>query len=133
MNKLISHYMLVVEDEPIISEKIVKKLTDFIDSKKIKLANTVAGSLDLLDTCKFNIIILDLNLNDGNGITILNKVKEDHLKSLVYVFSINSELKNICLKKGATAFFDKSKDFDDLISTVKTAYQNIFNESDSVQ
>lgn len=123
--------MLVVEDEPIISEKIVKKLTSFIDAEKIKLANTVEGSLDLLDTFKFNIIILDLNLIDGNGITVLNKVKENNLNSLVYVFSINSELKNICLKKGATAFFDKSKDFDNLISTVRTAYQNNFNEPDS--
>lgn len=120
--------MLVIEDEPIISEKIVKKLTSFIDSKNIKLANTVEESLDLLDSFKFNIIVLDLNLIDGNGITILNKVKEDNLKALVYVFSINSELKNICLKKGATAFFDKSKDFNNLISTVKSAYQNILNE-----
>ncbi|WP_157805314.1 response regulator [Confluentibacter citreus] len=123
--------MLVIEDEPIISDKIVKKLTGFIDSKKIKLESTVKGSLDLLDTFKFNIIILDLNLIDGNGITVLNKIKENNLNSLVYVFSINSELKNICLKKGATAFFDKSKDFDNLISTVKTAHQNIFNAPDS--
>ncbi|WP_157804951.1 response regulator [Confluentibacter lentus] len=124
--------MLIIEDEPIINEKIVEKLTSFIDSKKIKLANSVEDSLSLLDTFKFNIIILDLNLIDGNGITILNKVKEDHLNSLVYVFSINSELKNICLKKGATGFFDKSKDFDDLISTVRIAYQNLFNDPNAV-
>src|SRR5690606_8994438 len=93
------NYMLIIEDEPIISEKIVEKLTSFIDSKKIKLANSVEDSLGLLDAFKFNIIILDLNLIDGNGITILNKLKEDNLNSLVYVFSINSELKNICLKK----------------------------------
>jgi len=43
--------------------------------------------------------------------------------TLVYVFSISSELNNICLNKGATAFFYKSKGFDDLISTVKTEIQ----------
>jgi DNA-binding NarL/FixJ family response regulator len=125
MNKTLSDYILVIEDEPIIREKIVKKLSSFIDSEKIKLAVTVKDSLELLDTYKFNIIILDLNLSDSNGVTILNKLKKDNLKSLVYVFSINSELKKICIKKGATAFFDKSKDFSSLISTVKTSYQNI--------
>jgi len=121
MYKSISNHILVIEDEPIIGEKIVKNLITLTDSN-IKLVNTVADSIDLLDQYKFNIIILDLNLKDGNGVTILNKVKKDNLGSLVYVFSIDSELKNICLNKGATAFFDKSKDFDNLISTVKTAY-----------
>lgn len=118
MDKIISNHILIIEDEPIISEKIIKNLETFTDSK-IELASTVKDSLILLNTSKFKIIILDLNLKDGNGITILNKLKEDDLKSLVYVFSINSELKKITIKKGATAFFDKSKDFDDLISAIK--------------
>jgi len=122
MDKIISYHVLVIEDKPIISEKIAKKLTSFIDPKEIKLVHTVKDSLGLLEEFKFNIIVLDLNLSDGNGITILNKVKDANLKSLVYVFSINSELKKICIKKGATAFFDKSKDFHDLISTIRTAY-----------
>lgn len=125
MDKLISNHVLVIEDEPIISEKIIKKLTSFIDSKEIKLAHTVKNSLDLLEEFKFNIIVLDLNLSDGNGITILNKVKENNLDSLVYIFSINSELKKICIKKGAAAFFDKSKDFNDLVSTIRAAHRNI--------
>lgn len=122
MDKIISYHVLIIEDKPIISEKIAKKLTSFIDSKKIKLAHTVKDSLDLLEEFKFKVIVLDLNLSDGNGITILSKVKEANLNSVVYVFSINSELKKICIKKGATAFFDKSKDFHDLISTIKTTY-----------
>lgn len=118
MDKIISNHILIIEDEPIISEKIMKNLASFTDSN-IELANTVKDSLVLLNKFKFNIIVLDLNLKDGNGITILNKLKEDNLESLVYVFSINSELKKIAIKKGATAFFDKSKDFDNLISAIK--------------
>jgi DNA-binding NarL/FixJ family response regulator len=124
MDQIISYHVLVIEDKPIISEKIATKLTCFIDSKKIRIAHTVKDSLGLLEEFKFNIIVLDLNLSDGNGITILNKVKDNNLKSLVYVFSINSELKKICIKKGAAAFFDKSKDFHDLIATIITTYQS---------
>ena len=37
----------------------------------------------------------------------------------VFVFSVNTELKNICLRYGAAAFFDKANDFDKLIETIK--------------
>lgn len=113
--------ILVIEDESTISSKIVDGLSKLIDLNNIKLATNIKDSLSLLDAFKFNIIILDLHLSDGNGITVLNKVKKDNPDTLVYVFSINSELEKICLNKGASLFFDKSKDFDHLISAVNTA------------
>ena len=122
MDELISSYLLVIEDEPIIRGKILKKLAAFIDIERIKFAANLQDSFNLLNTYEFKVIILDLNLSDGNGIEILNKSKEYPLEPLIYVFSINSELKRICLKKGADAFFDKSKDFDKLISTIKSNY-----------
>lgn len=120
------NYILVIEDEPVINKKIVKQLANLTNLDKIKSTTSIKESLELLDAFKFDIIILDLNLNDGNGIEVLSKVRKNNLGSLVYVFSICSELAKISLNKGATAFFDKSKGFDDLISTVKTTIQKNF-------
>lgn len=114
---------MVVEDDPVIGEKITSEFEYFINSSEIKLARTLYESFNLLESCEFKIIVLDLSLPDGNGIAILDKLQEDNLNVLVYVFSINSELEKLCLRKGATAFFDKSEDFYDLKSTVKTMLQ----------
>ena len=64
-------------------------------------------------------IILDLNLPDGNGIELLKWVKEKQIETKVYVFSTSIELKLLCLKYGTFAFFDKAKDFNKLIETLK--------------
>ena len=63
-------------------------------------------------------IILDLNLPDGNGIELLKWVKEKQIETQVYVFSTSIELKRLCLKYGTFAFFDKAKDFNKLIETL---------------
>ena len=121
-----SFSIMVVEDDAVIGEKITNDFQHFIDPKEIKLAQSLKESFDLLESCVFKIIVLDLSLPDGNGIAVLDKLQEDGLNVLVYVFSINSELKKLCLRKGATAFFDKSKDFNDLKSTVKKHFTNSY-------
>jgi response regulator of citrate/malate metabolism len=64
-------------------------------------------------------VILDLNLPNGNGIELLKWIKEKKAETKVFVFSASIELKQICLKYGAFAFFDKAKDFDELIKALK--------------
>ena len=120
MNQKSSSSILIVEDEIVIGKKITCELKHFIDSKNIKLAKTIKEAFVLLDAYKFKIIVLDLSLPDGNGTIILDKIQEEKSNTLVYVFSINLELKKASIKKGAAAFFDKSEDFNDLISTVKS-------------
>ena len=55
---------------------------------------------------------------------MLKLLKERNEKKKVLVFSTNTDLKNVCLRYGAYAFFDKANDFDALIETIKN--KNIF-------
>ena len=115
---------MILEDDPLISDKIKNELELFMESDSIITSETVEESLNLFEHLDFKIAVLDLNLPDGSGIKVLNKIQEKKLDTIVYVFSIDLELKNTCLKKGATAFFDKSKDFYDLVLAVKNALEN---------
>jgi DNA-binding NarL/FixJ family response regulator len=60
-----------------------------------------------------------LKLPDGNGIQLLKLLKDKKIETKVFVFSISTELKRVCLKYGAFAFFDKAKGFDELIAALK--------------
>ncbi|MFW5821674.1 MAG: response regulator [Bacteroidota bacterium] len=64
------------------------------------------------------IIILDLKLPDGNGFDILRIIREQQINVRVYIFSINSAMRNSCLRNGADGFFDKNTDGDALVETV---------------
>lgn len=115
--------LLILEDDPVISEKIKSELEVFTEQTNIIMSETVEESLKLLEDYIFKIAILDLNLTDGSGIKVLNKIQEKELETTVFIFSVDLEMKKICIKKGATAFFDKSKGLNKLITTVQSALE----------
>lgn len=111
--------ILIVEDNLFIGQKLLNSVKEINGSNNTYLANSLKEANSFLTKEDFKIIILDLKLNDGNGVELLKKLKEKKVKTKVYVFSVSKELKQLCLKYGATTFFDKAKDFDNLIKTIK--------------
>ena len=112
--------LLVIEDNAYIGEKIVNASKEIKKIKEVKLSTTLKDAFEFLSKIEFDKITLDLSLPDGNGIEILKWLKEKNIEKKVFVFSTNTELKQICLRYGATAFFDKANDFDNLINTIKS-------------
>jgi DNA-binding NarL/FixJ family response regulator len=116
--------VLIVEDHPLIGKSIVDAINNFSSVKSLQLTTSLHEAISLLGVNDFNLIILDLSLPDGNGLELLKLLKERKEKKKVLVFSTNTDLKNVCLRYGAYAFFDKANDFDELIETIKN--KNIF-------
>ena len=111
--------LLIVEDNPFIGEKIATAAKDVSGIKEIRLTASLQEAITFLNETKVELVTLDLNLPDGNGIELLKWFKEKQIETKVFVFSTSTELKRICLRYGASAFYDKSKDFDELIETIK--------------
>jgi len=112
--------LLIVEDNPFIGAKIFNAANEISSIKDIQLTESLQEAISFLNDTNFELVILDLRLPDGNGIELLKWLKEKQTETKVFVFSISTELKRICLKYGAFAFFDKAKDFDELIEAIKT-------------
>ena len=113
--------VLIVEDNPFIGESIVNAAKEHSGIGALHLTETLQEAISFLNVTNFGVIVLDLNLPDGSGLELLKMIKEKQIKTKVFVFSVNTELKNICLRYGASAFFDKANDFDKLIETIKAA------------
>ncbi len=111
--------LLIVEDNSFIKKEIFNATKEFSSIGEIKLSETLQKAIFYITNTKFEIIILDLKLPDGNGIELLKFLKEKHIKAKVFIFSMSTELKSICLKCGAFAFFDKANDFDKLLESIK--------------
>jgi response regulator of citrate/malate metabolism len=119
MNSILNN-LLIVEDNPFIGEKIFRATKELSSMKDICLTESLQEAISFLNDKNFELIILDLRLPDGNGLELLKLLKEKQTDTKVFVFSISTELKQICLKYGAFAFFDKANEFDKLIEAVKT-------------
>lgn len=115
--------LLIVEDNSIIRNNIFNAVKDISDIEKIHQKKSLQETFSILEETSFKLIILDLKLPDGNGLELLKMLKEKQVATKVFVFSISTELKYLCLKYGAFAFYDKAKDFDKLIEAIKNIYK----------
>ena len=119
--KSILNNLLIVEDNPFIGKNIFNAAKEVSGIEHIYITESLQEATSFLNETNFKLVILDLNLPDGNGIELLKWLKEKKIESKVFVFSASTELKKICLKYGAFAFFDKASDFDELIEALKNA------------
>jgi len=119
--KQASYNLLIVEDNTFIGNNILDATKEVTSVKDICLVGSLKETIAVFEETIFELIILDLKLPDGNGIELLRMLQEKKINSKVFVFSISTELRKTCFKYGAFAFFDKAKDFDELIEAVKNA------------
>lgn len=81
--------LLIVEDEP----ELVKSIVSFFSNQNIiiEVATTVAEALDRLALHEYDCILLDISLPDGNGLTVLEKLKQEgKLEGVIIISARNS-------------------------------------------
>ncbi|WP_372753476.1 response regulator [Mariniflexile sp.] len=110
--------ILLVEDDFEIGKWLEKRILNLNNIKSLFWETTLHKATNAINLNNPDIIVLDLNLPDGNGIELLKTLKRKQNQTKVYIFSINSELKKTCLRLGADAFFDKTTDSENLIASL---------------
>lgn len=60
--------------------------------------------------------VLDMNLPDGNGLDALRAIKRNCPDAHVYMFSNQVEFRDKAKQAGADAFYDKSLEFEALVT-----------------
>lgn len=84
--------ILLVEDDLLTAGVVMDSISEFGDVVHTSSLNETEG---ILSTRKFDLIILDVFLPDGNGLTLLQKIKQNPFFEAipVLVFSVNEDLR----------------------------------------
>jgi len=113
--------VLVVEDNP----DLVMGLQDFLyhDGYTVTVAGTVADALELVRTRRFNVIILDLGLPDGDGLEVLRETRrsDSSLPVVIVTAHISVDRTVGSLAEGAFAYLVKPYDREELRHTLRRA------------
>ena|ERR1700676_1025966 len=106
--------VLIVEDSPIIIDRLQIMLEDLANVQTILHAGTYANAVPILTKTNPDIAILDINLPDKSGIELLRYIKKNHTETTVIMLSnqAGDYYRNLCQLCGAEYFIDKSKDFE---------------------
>tara|TARA_R110002049_G_scaffold116110_1_gene268490 strand:+ start:57558 stop:57929 length:372 start_codon:yes stop_codon:yes gene_type:complete len=111
--------ILLVEDDFEIGKWLEKRILELKNIKSLCWKTNIKEASVAIYVDNPDIIILDLKLPDGNGIDLLKEIKRKNNKCKVFIFSVNNELRKICLRLGADDFFDKTMDSEKLIESLK--------------
>ena len=111
--------ILVIEDDSVLSEAItyrVKRLGHAVD-----LATTGSSAETMLQQQPYDLILLDLNLPDANGATILNHLRQRKVNTPVLVVTARDQVDDRIqlLDLGADDYITKPFDFGELEARIR--------------
>lgn len=106
--------VLLVEDSIFIRGRLRSLIEETGPAKVVVEAGTVAEALAQFAAVRPDAVVLDLNLPDGDGGTVLCAIKRTHPACVVMVLTnfSNPESRAHCLQLGADYFFEKSREFE---------------------
>jgi len=109
--------ILIIEDFGEIRQWMVGLLREAFGKVKVAEAPTIAQAYKLLDAIQFDLIVIDLNLPDGSGIDILQRIKELGSTALCVIATAYNDDEHIltALNAGADGYLIKDQTNEQLI------------------
>jgi len=106
--------VLIVDDSPLIIDRLIDSLKDHETVKEILIANDYSEAVEKMSGKQMDIALLDIQLQGKNGIDLLKFIVKEYPDTKVIMFSNLSSnyYITLCKKLGAKYFLDKSKDFE---------------------
>jgi DNA-binding NarL/FixJ family response regulator len=105
--------VFIVEDSEIVRENLKRMLSGISGIGLAGYAVDEAGAIEGIDRLLPDVVILDLHLQAGSGLYVLENIKKYHAATKVIVLSNNATKHYVshCKQSGADYFFDKSYQF----------------------
>ena len=121
--------LFLVEDSPAVRELIVENLADIPHLEVAGFSETESEALRLLRQEYYDIVIFDIELRQGNGISLLRSLANnpDGQESLKIIFSnnVSGAYRRVGAQYGVHHFFDKTTDMPRLHSLLEQATQGV--------
>ena len=106
--------VFLVEDLPAVRTLVIENLEEIRGVELAGYAETEDGALSWLDDNECEVLILDLELKQGNGMGVLKQLAvagaRPGLVKIIYSNHVGPNMRRLAAKFGAEYFFDKSLD-----------------------
>ena len=110
--------VMLVEDSHIISDLISENLARIPKLKLLGIAETESEALAMLHAQPCDVLVLDIQLRQGNGINLLRVLSGDpayaHTVKVVLSNHVSGTYRRICEQYGVQYFYDKTSEFPQL-------------------
>ena len=116
--------MLLVEDSTLLREVLFETINNLKNLSVEGMAATQTKAISLLNEMQFDILLLDIELSEGNGFEVIKHTQTNHYPFRPPVLMMltnhaNPHYRSMAKGLGVHYFFDKSMDFDLAIQAIE--------------
>jgi len=113
--------VLVIDDHPLVREGVKKSLTA-AGFNCVGEAGSLKEAIAMIALHNPDVITVDLNLPDGNGLEIISWARKNSTTIAIIVLSLEDDLDLVSAasQTGAQAFISKSESAEHLVSAIKS-------------
>ena len=117
--------ILIVDDHPIVSTGLQALIEHTGEYGKIYVANNIASSRLLLRQEDIDIAIIDLELQDANGMELIKYIHQTHISTKILVYTMHEELWTIrqLMKEDADAIVMKGDNPQEVLIALRKIEQ----------
>lgn len=125
-------HILVVEDERALCDTIVRSLKRLAYS--VDFCYDGQSALELLSVEPFDLVVLDLNLPDADGMTVLQTLRATDSETKVLILSARCQVEDKVagLDAGANDYLTKPFHLDELSARIRSLTRRRFTQDDVV-
>jgi two-component system response regulator YesN len=118
--------VLIVDDSEALRRWLKEALTQIRTDLEFHEAASGEEALRIFSSEMHDIVILDISLPDISGIEVLKEIKSSDPGTRVIIFTSypSAEFRERCIAIGADYFFDKCKDYRDILELFRRNFQD---------
>ena len=117
----------LVEDSPLIRERMAEMLQTIDGVEIVGVAEDAITAITGMAATKPDVVVLDLQLVDSNGLSVLRGLHQISGATMPIVLTNHAlpEFRKECLAAGARYFFDKTTEFGKVHETIELLSKNL--------
>ncbi|MGN0405655.1 MAG: response regulator transcription factor [Bariatricus sp.] len=124
--------VLLVEDDHLIVENLAEFLTG--EGFEIRSADGQQKAMELLEKHKFDLILLDITLAQGNGYSVCTAVKALYQIPIIFLTALDDEFSVVTgLDMGADDYISKPFRPRELVSRMRMVIRRFYGEKEKIQ
>ena len=85
------HHVLIVDDHPLLRDGLGKVLNQQVDFQVCGEAGEARSALTAIPKCAPDVVIVDLTMDDGNGLDLIRDIRAQHPRLPILVLSMHHE------------------------------------------
>ena len=114
--------VLLIEDSAVLRSMLLEYLDAFSFVETVDWADTESTAIRLFEGGEYEVVIVDLQLKNGNGINVLRAIQKARAPGIRIVYTNHAQVptyRRQCAEAGADYFFDKSLELEQVFRVIE--------------